>query len=277
MKKRTIVLILVILAVVLFAWSRNDFRFSGISSSYVYADAERYTAGGGKITDTVEKIDLSWIDGEVDVAYHDGDGIVISEKAGNLDEDKQLHWLVEDDTLYIKYAASGARMDRNLNKALSVKLPKEIKLDNVIMNVVSSDVQVHELSAEKISIHTVSGDAEGLFTQADEVSVNTVSGTVSMSAKQVDAVAVSTVSGNAAFRFETAPKKVSIDSVSGDATLYLPENVGFYAEMDSVSGKVSGSLPMEQKEKKTYVSGDEACRIDISSVSGDVKLDKLTK
>lgn len=275
--KKVIIAILVVLALVLFIGSRNDFNFGGITSSYVYSDAERYTAGGGKINENVEKIDLSWIDGKVEFAHHDGDGIVISEAAGKLETDQMLHWLVDGDTLYIKYAASGFKTGKNLNKALSVSLPKDIEITDVTLNVVSSDVRLDELTAERISIQTVSGDLEGAFKQADKLTVNTVSGTVSAAAEQVEDVSVSTVSGNAAFRFETAPKKIDIDSVSGNATIYLPENAGFHAQMDSVSGDVSGSLPMELKDKETYVSGDEACSIRINTVSGDVKMEKLEK
>lgn len=275
--KKVIIAILVILAVVLFAGSKNDFSFNGSGSSYVYSDAERYTAGGGKITENVKKIDLSWIDGRVDVAYHDGDGVVLSETAGNLKNDQMLHWLVDGETLYIKYAASGFKTGKNLNKALTVSLPKGIDLDHVTMNVVSSDVRVTDLSAQTVSIQTVSGDLEGVFKQNSKLTVSTVSGSVSAAVENVEDVSVSTVSGNAAFRFEMAPKKIDIDSVSGNATIYLPEDTGFHAQMDSVSGDVSGSLPMEVKDKETYVSGDEACSIRINTVSGDVKMEKLVE
>lgn len=275
MKKRILVLILLILAVLLYACSKQD--FSIVSSAYTYSDAKRYTAGGGKVTGDVEKIDISWIDGKVEIAYHDGDDIVISENEDNLETDKQLHWLVDGDTLYVKYAASGFKTMKNLNKALSVKLPKGIKLDDVVMNTVSSNVQMRELAVKKINIETVSGDVEGMLTQADDVRIHTVSGSVSMTAKQVEAVTVSTVSGKAAFRFETAAKKMNFDSVSGDVTIYLPEDAGFYAKMDSVSGDVGGNLPMERKNEETYTSGDESCRININTVSGDAKLQKIEK
>lgn len=272
--KKAIIVILVILAVVLFIGNKNDFEFGGITSSYVYSEAERYTAGDGKINADVTKIDLSWIDGKAEFVYHDGDDIILSEKTEKLDTNKQVHWLVDGDTLYIKYAASGFKTGKNMNKALTVSLPKELALDKLIMNVVSTDVQVHELAAEHISIQTVSGDVEGAIKWAEEATINTVSGSVSMAAKEAETVSVSTVSGNAAFRFEAAPKKITADSVSGNVVIYLPENTGFYAKMDSVSGHVSGDLPMVMKDKETYVSGDESCRISINTVSGDAKLEK---
>lgn len=273
--KKAIIVILVILAVVLFIGSKNDFEFGGITSSYVYSNADRYTAGGGKINADVAKIDLSWIDGKAEFVHHDGDNILISEKAEKLDTDKQLHWLVDGDTLYIKYAASGFKTGKNMNKTLTVSLPKDIALDKLIMNVVSTDVKVQELATEHISIQTVSGDVEGSIKQVEEAAINTVSGSVSMAVGEAESVSVSTVSGNAAFRFESAPKKITADSVSGNVIIYLPEDAGFYAKMDSVSGDVSGDLPMEMKDKETYVSGDESCRISINTVSGDAKLEKM--
>lgn len=276
MKKKTMILLLVILAVVLFACSKRD--FNGISSAYTYSDHERYSAGSGQIADTVKKIDISWIDGKVNFEYHDGKDIMISETAAaTLDATTTMHWLVDGDTLYVKYAASGFKTGKNLKKVLSVRLPDGIELENVTMNVVSTVVQMGELDAERINIQTVSGNAEGSFKQTDEVMIHTVSGDVSISAEQVKRVSVSTVSGNAACRFVTMPETISIDSVSGNATLYLPEDAGFHAQMDSVSGKVSGGMPMEQKGKGNYGSGDESCKITVETVSGNLKIEKLNK
>ena len=57
--------------------------------------------------------------------------------------------------------------------------------------------------------------------------------------------------------------------------IFLPEDTGFKAEMDSVSGSVRGYFAMERKGEDEYVYGDGRCEIDVNPVSGDLMLEKL--
>ena len=63
-------------------------------------------------------------------------------------------------------------------------------------------------------------------------------------------------------------------SVSGNVRISMPENAGFTADVDSVSGDISGTYPMQMNAKNRYIGGDGSCRISVNTVSGDIQLDK---
>lgn len=48
--------------------------------------------------------------------------------------------------------------------------------------------------------------------------------------------------------------------------IFLPEDTGFKAEMNSVSGSVKGSFAMEREGEDEYVYGDGRCEIDVNPV-----------
>ena len=247
MKKTIAMLLVIALGLLLAACS---------VSGYTYPDSRRYTAGGATVTGRVEKLDVSWIAGEVNIGYHKGESVVFSEQsARSLKEEQELRWWLDGDTLCIKYAQSGFRSSANLNKELTVLLPEGMKLSNMDINMVSAD-----LLAENV--------------QTDLLRINTVSGSVNLTAERADRVEVNSVSGDQLLRFERAPQRLDADAVSGDVTLLLPENAGFTAELNTVSGRVSGSMPM-QKNGDRYTHGDGASRIHVHTVSGDLQMDAI--
>ena len=258
MKKKTLILILLALLLCLLAvsYAVNGFSIRNISlGGYTYDHAERYAAGDARISGSVRELDVSWVSGKVNVTCHDGDNVRLSEKASrSLTDEESLHWWLDGEKLYVKYAASGFRGMEDMNKQLTVLVPQSWTAQQVTINVVSADVQA-ALSAETVTLSTVSGDANLTIPEARKISINTVSGNVCVEAEQLAQLAAS--------------------SVSGDVRICLPQSLGFTAEMNSVSGDVDGSLPLHRVDGDRYVSGDGRCRISVSSVSGDVRLDQL--
>ena len=102
---------------------------------------------------------------------------------------------------------------------------------------------------------------------------NSVSGEVEMSLQQTKNVQVDTVSGDVQLFCAAAPENIRADGVSADMTVQLPENAGFAAELDSVSGRISGQLLEGSTGGKSYTRGSGECHIRMNSVSGDLKLD----
>lgn len=285
MKKIALVLLLLALCAVL----------TGCSAvGYVYSNAEEYEIGGATINRRVDDLDIDWLDGCVTVAYHDGDSIVIKEEThASLDRDVEMHWLLDGKTLKIKYAASGVHHLPNLDKQLTVLLPHGLKLDDVEIQVASSEVQADGLDAEEIRIATASGrvalrqcgEADDIKVStasggiavaaeaADLVDLDTVSGVVIVNGQAIDELKVNTVSGNVTLQFSKAPYNVDVGAVSGDVTLRLPQDDGFLAKVESLSGDVGCSLPAKSEDGKAFQYGNSHCRIKVNTVSGDVLLE----
>ncbi|MBQ8556032.1 MAG: DUF4097 family beta strand repeat protein [Clostridia bacterium] len=296
MKKIALALMLTALCLLFCSCSTQDYIYPG--SSYTYADGEDYSAGGGNISGRVEKVDISWLDGMVNIAYHDGGEIVLSETADQeLEEDTKLHWQLEGKTLYVKYAASGFRRQSGLEKQLTVQLPEDLRLEDVEIAVASAAMQADGLKADavhiqsgsgcvalwqsgevgEIKVDTASGSVDVAVEAAGKLVINTASGEVRVDGYQVDQMEAATASGYLSLQFAHTPDKISVDAVSGNVTIRLPKDAGFTAEISSVSGAVSGSLLMERKDDGRYVSGDGHCRIRVDTVSGDVQLSEMLR
>lgn len=248
MKKAAIIIVIVAVCLALTI---------GSLKRYNYADGDKYTAGGTRITDEVKDIEINWVDGKVSVVPYDGDDIILSEEADrNLTEKKKMHWRLDGKTLRVQYAGSGALRVTNMQKELTVMLPESLLLDDVKVIVVSAGVEAEGLNADKLEITTVSGD-------------------VKAACRRMNKVEAVTVSGELYLQFVNAPEKIDVESVSGNVSICLPEAAGFKLEMDSVSGDVSSEFSLERKDDDEYAYGDERCDIDVNTVSGNVWLDVM--
>lgn len=270
MKKSTLILLLLTLCLVLCSCTINGVSIGG----YTYENADRYTAGDAGIDSRVENIDVSWIAGNVQTARHSGSDIRLSETSGRtLKKDEQLHWWLDGDTLYVKYAESGYISSRNLNKQLTLLLPASLELEDISISTVSANVETDTLNARAITLNTVSGNIDAAAASAARVKIDSVSGNVKLSADRIDDLKADSVSGDVTLRFDRMPASIDADTVSGDLTLLLPEDAGFSVRIDSVSGRVKGNLSMTPNGKDSYIRGDGRCTITADSVSGDVILD----
>lgn len=248
MKKSTVILLLIALILLLSCCSVNAYR---------YPDSRRYSAGGTKVSGRVENVDISWIDGSVTIGYHDGEGVLLSEEGGKrLKEAEELHWWLDGKTLYVKYAESGFHLGLSLGKELTVLLPEGLALEQLTIQVVSAGVEAEDITA-------------------DGITINTVSGAVRVGAAHTEQLTANAVSGDLTLRFAGVPDKVEAATVSGSVTIALPENAGFHADVDTVSGSVGGDLRMEQLDRGEYASGNGGCAIDVETVSGNVYLNEV--
>lgn len=282
MKKTALLLMLTALCLLL---------SSCTSLGYVYPDGDEYTAGGGRITERVEEIDINWLDGSVIVSYHDGDAIILREESDKqLDSDKELHWRLEGEKLQVKYAASGFRALPSLNKQLTVLLPESLRLDEAKISVASAQVEADGLQAdeihiqsasgqvalrqagytEEIKVETASGGVAVAVEDARQMKITTASGQVVVDARKLKEAKAATASGTVVLQFAGEPDQISADSVSGNVTIRLPEKVGFTAEVDSVSGRVGGNMETRRRGDETYVHGSGAVDVDVDTVSGNV-------
>lgn len=245
MKKPMVILLTVILLLVLVSCACSV-------SGYTYSDSKRYTAGNAEVTGKVRTIDINWIDGQVNIGLHDGDGVIVKETSGkDLDKEERLRWYLKDGTLYIKYAESGFRSAKSLDKKLTVLLPEDLTLTKLTIDAVSAKTTVTDITAGKLEINTVSGGAKLQLHRVDSEQINSVSGAVSIKA-------------------DNAMDRITVDTVSGSVTLRLPGDEGFEAAVDTVSGDVD--CEGCTVKGKQYVAGDRKCDVQVDTVSGNIHL-----
>ena len=256
-----------------------------------YANAERYTAGAATVEGDVKNLDIHWTDGALNIAYHDGDTIEISETAPKAIADRNaLRWWLDGDTLRVQYAQSGFFSFRSLNKALTVTLPTgtdlsdlaidvtsgEINLDqpaavdSVRLNCTSGDIRAALADVDTLAVETTSGDIRATFGEADTVTISSTSGLITAEGDRARAAKFDCTSGDISLRL-SAFDELQVDTTSGDVTAALPSRPGYRARVSTTSGKFDTAVPLS-KDGDDYLCGDGSARLDIHVTSGDVRL-----
>ena len=257
MKHLSFLLVVPTLAALLFSGcirlNTNDFKIT-----YSYDNADRYKPGSEPIANEISKLEVDWVSGNVAIESYDGSELTFAESSDKtLDEKTTMHyWMQEGGHLHIQFGKSGSKF-KNLDKQLTVKIPASWNLDKIELDVVSSDVTVNGIVCDDFELDGVSADVDIRTSAMKEFEMNTVSGNLNADFSGADA--------------EACLNKFSLESVSGSASLVLPENWGFSAEMESVSGKVI--CPFATKVAKgEYTYGDGRIDIDMESVSGSLTI-----
>ena len=327
-KVLTIALIIVLAGLAIASWSVFGTTAAGIE----YADADKYTAGGTTVTGAVENLFVDWTCGEVNIVYHAGEGVIISETSQKtISEDDKLRWWLDGTTLRVRYAKSGFRISFNLEKQLTVSLPEGAVLKSADISATSGDLKIPYLAADDIRLDTTSGNISAVIAAGklaasstsgdveirqaadiETVDLGSTSGSIScelgnvrkLAAKSTsgsvraavtgaaDSVKIGSTSGNVYPEIASANKveisstsgcvsgsvasfaEMKVGTTSGAVTLKLPAEPGFTLKAGTGSGSFNSGIAMENS-RDTYTCGDGSARCEISTTSGDIRIDPV--
>lgn len=191
--------------------------------------------------------------GEVDIRGWDRDEVAVTGELDDLAEG--LDFEVDGRNVLIKVRMPKRDVNWGDGSDLIVRLPVASR---VSFEGVSSDVSI-EGTRDGARLRTVSGDIEGRDV-GGQLLVNSVSGDVDITGASGRA-SISTISGD--IELSSVGRELQVDTVSGDVEIEL-------ADFDRLAGRsVSGSLEMSGRLL-------DAGRIQLGSVSGDIRLDLVT-
>ncbi len=274
-------------------------------------EAKEWFAGGeAAVSDPVDSLDISWVDGSVTIAYADQTDITIAETAPRkLSSSQQLRWTLEGTTLRIMYAEAGQYSFDRLQKRLTVTLPKDAVLKRAQVSASSGDISAQHLAAEIIkldatsgnvnvqctadsltvnttsglitlqagandmSLNTTSGGVNAIIERGDEVSVNASSGHVTLNVREGKSISFHGTSGGADVQVKQA-EKIELTSTSGNLRLMLDKALGFTADATATSGKITMGVTAVQ-QGDIYVYGDGSTAVHLSATSGNITVEEL--
>lgn len=229
-----------------------------------YEDGGLYSVGAAEVpTDSITEISVEWVSGNINVEYYDGETISFSETEPK-NENYAMRYRVDGNELKIKFCKSGILSHNNYGKSsygkdLTLYIPRDLSLIELDIDGVSSTVNVNEIAANTVNCDTVSGNvtATGSFSEAD----------------------FDSVSGNINLTSYEAPHTVSVDTISGDCKIAVPEDIsGFTIDYETVSGSVTGNDFYINGGvtigEGSQVYGDGLTNIDFESVSGSLEISK---
>ena len=208
-----------------------------------YEHSERYQMGDAVISQPISDIDITWLDGNIDIVYADNPEVRIYEKTDSvLNDSLRMHWYVDDEgSLDIQFCKSGTYKTgrlNNLGKHLTIEVPRGTTLDEIDMNFVSTFVTIDSVVSRKLSVDGVSFG----------------------------------ITAN----YHTLPDEIDIDGVDCRLNLKVPAAAGMTIKTSVLkeSLNISGERPTRKEGKKTVI-GDGACRIDIDGVDCTLNINEL--
>jgi len=175
-------------------------------------------------------------------------------------------WIPEATNVQLESVSGTIQMGDHLNRVYAKTVSGNIKLNNIKGNVeiktVSGKVSARQIKGD-IRASSVSGnltfrDSEGNFS-----SLHSTSGDIEAELAAIDEDASS----------------MSLTTVSGDITLYLPDDASFDLDIKTVSGEISTKFKvLVESIKKNQLRGEVGTggiNIELRTISGDISLRKL--
>lgn len=228
---------------------------------------------GSVIASEIRNLHIEWVDGNINIETADTDTIAFRE-SGYADDEHLMVWTQSGDTLTIRYSKANMQIGfvSIPSKDLDIIIPEDWLCDELDINTVSGNISITGVHANEIEFDCTSADCDFINCTAQEVALTTVSGDLFYSGT-LDTLSCEGVSGKCEAELTVGAREIEMDSVSGNLILTLPENMGFTASIDSVSGSISTEFDTTIRGSQ-HVYGDRSCYIEAESVSGNVIIKK---
>lgn len=240
-----------------------------------------YSSSGQTAADGIKDLEIDWAAGSITILPGDNKTIHFQESGASAEKDLMV-WKIDGDKLVIQYSKEGGIDWDGINfgvhlgvtesKDLMITVPRDWICRELEINSASSNVIAQDLSVHEIDINTASGICKLQNCTVDDLNMETMSGDITFTGI-LDTLDCDAVSANCSITVSNKPTRIDMDGVSGNLDLYLPEDCGFTAVIDSVSGEFYSEFEASTQSNR-YVYGDGACRIEMDAVSGDIHIQK---
>lgn len=224
------------------------------------------------ISDDIQEIEIDWVSGNIRLVPANVTSIEVSESTVD-DAKYAMVCKQEGGTLEIDYCKNTTLKDlKNLkfSKDLTILVPLDWSGRALQVDAASAKLSVQDLTIREVEVDTASGTCQFDHCTVDTLNVDTASGDVYFEGS-LNRLDCDSASAGVQAVLDNVPYEIDMDTASGSFDLVLPKDAGFVVNMDTMSGKFDSDFPYSAKNG-VYVSGDGACRIDMSSMSGKVSI-----
>ena len=220
-------------------------------------NADLYTMGGATFeSKKVEKLEIDWYQDSVTIQAYDGNEVIISETSDSaLTDSTTMHYYLNSKgTLKIVFGKPGVSMKGSEvpDKQLLVKVPRTLRLESVEVNGLGHNFRMDSVRCE-------------------DWEINSVWSQMFLNECEVENIEVNGVSANLSATFSRMPEEIELNNVSGETTLWVPEDAGITLELNGIAHDFHSTLPVATKGKKRVI-GNGACKIESNAVSGSLDI-----
>ncbi len=263
--------IVLLLGILLAGLSIGVYSFRFDSSDY---NTTAQTPAVALDASTISRIKIQWAAGNIRVIAADTEEILFSE-SGAVADDQKMVWNQSGDALTIRYQKPSIQigMFSEPSKDLTITVPRDWHCLDLSVETASGSVTVEDLIAQQVDVDGASAKCTFQNCYVDTMEISTVSGDIEYLDGSLLHFYCDGVSADCSLQLNKKAQHLELDCVSGSLYLYVPEEFGFTASMDTTSGDFHSDYTVSQSGD-TYVYGDGGCRILVSSVSGDISIRK---
>ena len=219
----------------------------------------------------IDQLTVNWAAGEVRILTAAQDEITVTEDREDSSQPMVLRR--SGSSLAVDFSEDGLAKNLSVKqKNLTVTVPNDWNCRKLELNAASAKLSCSDLALAKLEISTASGKVSLQNCSVDSVKMSSASGNLDFSGS-LQTLEFDGVSARADIAVSNAPEKIKMDSVSGDLNLTLPEDCGFTLSKSTLSGSLKTDFEVTTQGDKT-VSGDGACRIEMTGLSGGIHIYK---
>ena len=220
----------------------------------------------------IQEIEIDWLSGNIRLMPANVDRIEVSEAPV---ENAKYAMVCNQNgqTLKIQYCQDtlfGDWKNLKLSKDLTILVPMDWEGRALKVDAASAGLYVQDLTLREVELDTASGASQFDRCTVDALDIDTASGDIRFSGS-LNKLDCDSASAGIYAELDNVPSEMDMDTASGAVELVLPKDAGFSVKMDTMSGKFDSDFSTTLKNGR-YVSGDGACRIDMSSMSGKVTI-----
>lgn len=244
------------------------------------ASGKGENASMGAVTaQNIQNLEIDWAAGSVTVQPGSDTDTIRFRDDHSGEEKYQLYYVTKGDTLKIDFCEGdwdemgfGIHLGTAPEKNLVVEIPENTVLRTLEIDAASAKVHIRDLTVSQVELDTASGAAGFENCNITHLDVDTGSGNVTYSGS-LTTLDCDSASASIVASLTNVPQSMEVDTASGDLDITLPENAGFSASLDAISGKFQSDFDCVT-ESGRYVCGDRSCRIEVSAMSGNVHIRK---
>lgn len=198
------------------------------------------------------------------------------------EEDKLISTMVNGSELTVKVENAGSRLWKQNKLQLDIQVPDK-DFEKFVIETSSGDIKMDNHTVNILDLEASSGDIEVPSFHGLEFKIKTDSGNID--AKHLMGKGdVKASSGDVKISLDDFSESVSVETSSGDAKVYVPENAAFHIEAKTKWKKASINLPVtivKNEDEKVIVgkvnNAETAPTLHIKTSSGKFLLDKSSK
>ena len=225
----------------------------------------------------IQNIDIAWVAGTITVMEDSSVQNILVKEYSTRDNADRMICKQSGKTLEIQFQEEsvtffGIGNHEVISKDLIVLVPTGWTCSSLEIDGAAADVHIQNIRMKELDFDGASGKLNVQNCDIDSMEIETASGDVEfygiLNKLDFDAASAKFVG-----QFYRIPERLTLNAMSGDVILTLPEDSGFTLELDALSGSFDSDFTFRSNDS-LYECGDGACNIRVSGLSGDVSIHK---